>query len=205
MSVADVLSRQRPRCAQCRRAQRTCICALIQRVENNVEVLILQHPLEQNQAKGSALLLHHCLANSQMQCGEEFAEEQLREWLFAKGKAPVLLYPETGTQQFSPAITTTDATQLRLVVLDATWRKSRKILHRNPLLQTLPRLALRDTPASHYLIRKAHASDQLSSMEACSYALTKLENNPEKYAALMQVFDAFIAQMQHQAQQHQTL
>lgn len=196
---------KRARCGQCLRAQSTCICALIQHVESDVEVLILQHPLEQHQAKGSALLLHRCLPNSQMHIGEEFAEDLLHGWLYANGKTPILLYPEIGTgalRQGDPC-NTNDLMQLRLVVLDATWRKSRKILHRNPLLQSLPRLALQSTPTSHYAIRKAHAADQLSSMEACCYALMKLEKNAEKYNSLLQVFDAFIAQMQRQAQQHQ--
>ena len=35
-----------------------------------------------------------------------------------------------------------DPSRLRLIVLDGTWRKSRKMLYRNPLLQQLPRLSL---------------------------------------------------------------
>ncbi len=56
--------------------------------------------------------------------------------------------------------------QLRLVVLDGTWRKSRKMLYLNPLLQALPRLPLVDLPALQYRIRKAQQAHQLSSFEA---------------------------------------
>jgi DTW domain-containing protein YfiP len=80
-------------------------------------------------------------------------------------------------------------------VLDATWRKSRKMLHLNPGLQTLPRLALEDVPASAYRIRKAHAPHQLSTLEAVAHALVQLEGE-QVAASLLGSFDAFVA---HQA------
>jgi DTW domain-containing protein YfiP len=91
------------------------------------------------------------------------------------------------------------AERLRLVVLDATWRKSRKMLYLNPLLQALPRLPLRDTPPSHYLIRKAHAPDQLSTLEASCYALAQLEGDAHRYDRVIAAFDGFVAQQQAQA------
>ena len=62
------------------------------------------------------------------------------------------------------------------MVLDATWRKSRKMLYLNPGLQALPRLALQgDLPASRYgALRKAHAPGQLSTLEAAACALQRL-------------------------------
>ena len=83
---------------------------------------------------------------------------------------------------------------LRLVVLDATWRKSRKMLYLNPALQQLPRLPLRDTPPSHYLIRKAHAPNQLSTLEATCYALMQLDEEVARFAPLIAAFDGFVAQ-----------
>lgn len=84
--------------------------------------------------------------------------------------------------------------QLRLIVLDGTWRKSRKMLYLNPLLQQLPRLQLQGMPASHYLIRKAHRPDQLSTLEATCAALVELEGNAEKFSPLLSAFDGFVAQ-----------
>ncbi len=195
----------RAHCERCRRAQSTCICALAEPIDADTQVLILQHPLERQQAKGSAVLLHLCLPNSRIEEGEEFAPQALRDWLYADGKTPILLYPSPNEGQINVPSANLASTQLRLVLLDATWRKSRKMLYRNPLLNTLPRLALSDTPMSRYAIRKAHAQNQLSSMEACCYALMQLEKSSEKFAPLLNVFDRFIAQMQHQAQQHQEL
>jgi DTW domain-containing protein YfiP len=83
---------------------------------------------------------------------------------------------------------------VRLVVLDATWRKSRKMLYQNPALQALPRLALRDMPASIYRIRKAHAPDQLSTLEAATYALMQLHGDAVRFQPLLDAFDGFVSQ-----------
>jgi DTW domain-containing protein YfiP len=79
-------------------------------------------------------------------------------------------------------------------VLDATWRKSRKMLHLNPPLAALPRLALSDMPASSYRIRKAHAPDQLSSLEAGAYALGQVTGDMASVAPLFDAFDGFVQQ-----------
>lgn len=180
----------RPVCARCLRPQAVCFCAAITPLDSAVEVLILQHPLEVNNAKNTARLLHLSLENSRLEVGETFAPDALQALL--AGKSNLLLYPDLSetavlTAPSSPA-------DLRLVVLDATWRKSRKMLHLNPQLAALPRLALRDTPPSRYLIRKAHLPDQLSTLEATCYALAQLENNVPRFTPLLAAFDTFVAQ-----------
>lgn len=196
----DPVSSRRERCASCLRAQSGCICQWVRPLPHKVEILLLQHPLEVHNAKGSARLLHLSLPNSRLVAGESFAAGELDALL--AGKHNVLLYPDTpgdrslGIAPPPPldASLLTDPAGLRLVVLDATWRKSRKMLYLNPALQRLPRLPLRDTPPSHYLIRKAHAPDQLSTLEATCYALTQLEGEDACFAPLITAFDGFVAQ-----------
>jgi DTW domain-containing protein len=191
----------RPACARCLRPQRACICAWITPVVPAVEVVILQHPLEVTQAKGSARLLHLSLAHSRIVIGESFDAAQLRALLYAAhapGDAPrhpVLLYPDA--EHDAPPLDDNllaAPQRLRLIVLDGTWRKSRKMLYRNPLLQRLPRLALHDVPASHYAIRKAHRPDQLSTLEAACHALAQIEGDAQRYVPLLQAFDGFVGQ-----------
>ena len=191
-------SSKRARCATCLRPQQTCICRWVTALSNQVEVLILQHPMEVANAKGSARLLHLSLTNSRLEVGETFDVEKL----LSPDRRSVLLYPDTAAdkslglatpQSFDPAWLN-EPQRLRLVVLDGTWRKSRKMLYLNPALQSLPRLPLRDTPPSHYLIRKAHLPDQLSTLEATVYALAQLENDDHKFNALIEAFDGFVAQ-----------
>jgi DTW domain-containing protein YfiP len=188
---------KRPTCAACLRAASACICRWVARVDTEAALLVLQHPLEVHNAKNSARLLHLSVAGSVLAVGEAFDAAQLDALLYADGRRPVLLYPDTPGDALLPAPPpwqALPAAQLRLVVLDATWRKSRKMLYLNPALQRLPRLALMDAAPSNYRIRKAHAPHQLSSLEAAALALGQLEGEPGRYQALLDAFGGFVKQ-----------
>lgn len=208
---------QRPRCTRCLRASTACICQWVRPTPHCVEVLILQHPLEVLNAKGTARLLHLGLPGSRLVVGEKFAPEDLQHHLFAPwphaessdehaGSATsgpqttVLLYPETPDHgalglpipPALPAQALSQPERMRLVVLDGTWRKSRKMLFTNPLLQTLPRQPLQQLPPSAYRIRKAHLPDQLSTLEATCAALAQVEGCD--VSGLLEGFEGFVAQ-----------
>jgi DTW domain-containing protein YfiP len=188
---------RRATCAACLRAQSACICQWVRPLSSRADLLILQHPLEVRNAKNSARLLHLCVAGSRLEVGEAFDPAGLHALLHADGRVPLLLYPETPGAAPAPALDAALLAQperLRLVVLDATWRKSRKMLYLNSELQRLPRLALHDVPASAYRIRKAHAPHQLSSLEAAAVALAQLEGDAGQYRPLLQAFDGFVQQ-----------
>ena len=183
---------RRATCAACLRAQSACICRWIRPVRAECALLVLQHPLEVANAKNSARLLHLSVQDSVLAVGEAFDAAQLDTLLHAGGRTPVLLYPASPGEPVATDMP--PAARLRLVVLDATWRKSRKMLHLNPVLQRLPRLALRDMPASSYRIRKAHAPDQLSTLEASAHALGQVEGDAVRLAALFEAFEGFVEQ-----------
>lgn len=192
--MTDDLPSRRAVCAACLHARSACICAWVRPLDLPARLLILQHPLEVRNAKNSARLLHLCVRGSVLAEGETFDAVELDALLHAAGRRPVLLYPQTP----SVACLGTDALpppdRLLLVILDATWRKSRKMLHLNPALATLPRLALSEMPSSNYRIRKAHAPDQLSSLEAGAYALGQVTGNMDSVAPLFDAFDGFVQQ-----------
>lgn len=162
-------------------------------------MLILQHPLEADNPKGSARLLHLCLPHSRLLTGEVFAEDTL---LASEPRQTLLLYPDMPQDRalgiaappVLPAEALREPGNLRLVVLDGTWRKSRKMLYLNPALQHLPRLSLQGLPPSRYRIRKARQVDQLSTLEATCAALMQLEGDAEKFQPLLTAFDGFVAQ-----------
>jgi DTW domain-containing protein YfiP len=213
MSTSDFTPSIRARCPQCRRALRTCVCALARAVPHEVQVLILMHPMEVHEAKGTGHLLHLCLPRSRLLVGECLDAAVLQQALYgdwgeAAGTGPrhsVLLYPETAQQDAAlglaaaaPLPMPCEPSRLRLVVLDGTWRKSRKMLYANPALQALPRLALHDTPAGRYAIRKARLPGQLSTFEAVTLALAQLQGWDEQEpgrAQLDSVFSAFVARL----------
>lgn len=200
MSSSGPVTGRRPVCSHCLRPAATCLCPWVSTVSPSVDLLILQHPLEVANAKGSARLLHMCMTGSCLAAGERFDHAELTAMLHADGRTPVLLYPDTPDPDAVnlpvppplPAAALAQPSRLRLVVLDGTWRKSRKMLYLNPALHGLPRLPLRAMPPSHYRIRKAHAPDQLSTLEASCYALAQIEGDSEKFRPVLDAFRGFV-------------
>lgn len=183
----------RVRCTACDLPLATCVCALVERVANVVEVLVLQHPLEVGEAKGSARLLRLGLARCRVVVGETFEPSTLDSLLHADGRRSVLLYPDVAARTGGIASESGTSTASQLVVVDGTWRKSVKMLMSNPLLQALPRLALRPDAAGRYgALRKARLATQLSTLEATCAALAALECDEARYAPMLRAFRRFV-------------
>ena len=107
---------------------------------------MLQHPQEQRQAKNSVAMLRLSLAHCEVVVGERFAPGALEALLQRPGRDTRLLYPDVPAAP-APSVPGTSAdAPLRLVVLDATWRKSLRMLLEHPALAALPRLSL-DAPS----------------------------------------------------------
>jgi len=173
-------------CTHCQRPLRTCLCPWITATANDVPLLVLQHPLEQGHAKGSLPLLRLSLADCSVEIAATFSAEQQARW---QQPGSCLLYPLDPASE-APPLATGDVRQL--VLLDGTWRKTRKLLHLNPALQRLPRYALPAPPPSRYAIRKSQQPDQRSTLEAACLALGALEQRPAHYAPLLQAFSHWV-------------
>ena len=81
----------RLRCLRCDRPDATCLCAWVRPVDNEIELLLLQHPMEQHEAKGTARLLRLSLARCEMWVGEQFDAAALA----SATQGAALLYPLT--------------------------------------------------------------------------------------------------------------
>jgi DTW domain-containing protein len=183
-------------CIRCQRPHTTCICVWVRPTSNTHQVLVLQHPLEVNNVKNSVALLRLSLMQCHVVVGEQFDPRLLEQLLYAPWPAsseqrtalPVLLYPGENTLASHRV-----DTPFRLVVLDATWRKSRKMLYLNPVLAALPRLALDTLAPSRYLVRKAQRPEQRSSLEAACAALAWLDPaSAPVYEPVLEGFDGFV-------------
>ncbi|OWQ90486.1 hypothetical protein CDN99_14165 [Roseateles aquatilis] len=188
--MPDAGHRRRPVCDGCRRPLAGCWCACVRHVANRAPLLILQDPGEAHQAKGTAQLLARCLARAELRVGERFEPP-------AQLGSHVLLYPDTpGDAALAdppPWPTAAPLAPPTLVVLDGTWRRSRRLLYLNPWLQSLPRLALTTPAPSRYVIRCARGETQRSTLEACAMALAQLDGDDLRYAPLWDAMDNFMA------------
>jgi DTW domain-containing protein len=193
--VTNPSTHRRATCARCLRPQSTCLCALAHPTAHRTEVLVLQHPQEQRQAKNSVALLRLSLAQCEVVVGERFAPAALQALLQRPGRDTRLLYPDVPAAPAPPASgSTSTGLPLRLVVLDATWRKSLRMLLEHPALAALPRLSL-DAPAPtlYRAIRTARRVDQVSTLEATVQALAMLEGPGFDAAPLLGAFERFVA------------
>lgn len=169
----------RPTCTRCERPVVTCLCATLPAppLAHRTELLILQHPAEAGHAKNTALLLTLGLQRARLLRGDAFSAD-------LAGPGTALLYP--GDDQ--PAV---PADVRRLILLDGSWRQSRRLLVANPWLAALPRVSLPKLPG-RYAIRRAHRPGQLSTLEAGLHALALLEGEPARFAPLWASFEAFV-------------
>lgn len=181
-------------CVRCQHPQSRCLCALARPTTHRTEVLVLQHPQEHGRAKNSVALLRLSLAHCEVVVAERFAPGPLAALLQRPGRDTRLLYPDVPAAPAPSAPEPTAGAPLRLVVLDATWRKSLRMLLEHPTLVALPRLSL-DAPAPtrYRAIRAARRADQVSTLEATVQALAMLEGPSFDGAPLLDAFGRFVA------------
>ncbi|WHI52424.1 DTW domain-containing protein [Microbulbifer sp. MLAF003] len=144
-------------------------------------------------------MAHLCLSNSEMIIAEKLSGSELDTLLDTPS---ALLYPSLGwlpdniDLDIDSFISDSDSNQqpviTQLIVIDATWKKSKKILHLNPQLQTLPRVNLSGGLKSNYTIRKTSISNGLSTIESIVQAMQLLEQKTD-FQRLLKPFERMIA------------
>ncbi|TPH16412.1 tRNA-uridine aminocarboxypropyltransferase [Litorilituus lipolyticus] len=194
-------------CQHCLRPSKACICQFITPLNNKIHVVILQHPSEEKQTKGTVTLLSSSLNQCQTIVGESFTENEAFLAVLKRFHC-FLLYPgeQVETLSVEPLTKSNESDKpLCMVILDGTWKKVYRMLQLNQTLQQLPRLQLPEALASSgkYIIRKVAKNNALSSLEACCFALALLEEHEvstkkemsviesSQYQKLLDKFDEF--------------
>lgn len=175
----------RPQCPRCQRPLSYCLCASIPSLVSRTQVLILQHPSETGHALNTARLAALGLINAKLQVGEIFDDLPVKD-----GVESYLLFPDEHAVPLAELARR--PAPLRLIVPDGTWRKARKLLHVNPRLARLPRVALPEGLTSRYRLRKAPMTGALSTLEAIVAALNALEG-AGRFDALLRPFEVMIS------------
>lgn len=184
-------------CSRCERPEKVCLCDWITPINNRVQLGILQHPSEVSQVKGTAKIAQLSLKHCHTWVGESLTDlPGLVTWL-KDGKHVFLLYPELNDQCEPITLATAQDIQaqypldeIKLLVLDGTWRKTHKIMMLNSVLRGLDRLVLTPRVKSMYRIRKQKNPASLSTVEAIYEALSQLEGSEVIYQPLLSCFEA---------------
>jgi len=153
-------------------------------------VLILQHSGEAKHPLNTARLAVLGLQDAELLVGQHFP--QLYALLASAGQA-LLLFPSTDKTAPEAPVAGLPGKVSLLIVPDGTWRKARKILYANPILNTLPRLSLPQGEPSGYQVRKAREPAAVSTIEAVVRALSILE--PEQdFQPMLKPFRVLVQQ-----------
>lgn len=173
----------RARCPRCQRPLPSCYCAHLPHLHNRWPVRILQHPQEASHALGTARIAALGLSDCVLRAGKtpENALLPLQDC--------VVIYPGEGSLPLSGLQKGAVRT---LLFLDATWRKSQRMLHESAALAALPRYHLENPAPSRYRIRQEPRAHAVSTLEAIVQSLECLEAAPGRYAGLLKVMDILV-------------
>jgi DTW domain-containing protein YfiP len=192
----------------CRKPDGACTCTGLVPVGNKRQVLILQHPQEQDVTLGTACIAHGILSNVIVKVGLSWPN---LDRALGRGVQPkrwgVLYLGARPEQKFTVPLTAVSrkgeplpdqraalANLDGIVLLDGTWSQAKALWWRNPWLLKLQRLVLAPTLPSRYgKLRKEPRRDSLSTLEAAALALSHLEGKPELFSQALVPFEALIA------------
>jgi len=183
-------------CSLCHRPQVSCICHLFSLANNDIHVVILQHPSEVKQSKGTVTLLSQSLKSCQVIIGEDFnIDAEFQELMLQFNNEVALLYPSEKAQVINEDKNAGEDSIFKnircIILLDGTWKKAFRLYMVNEILHTIPHFLLPDGIISKYQIRATKKEGALSTLEACCHALSLIEKSPEKYSTLLASFDEF--------------
>ncbi|VAW70227.1 hypothetical protein MNBD_GAMMA10-1577 [hydrothermal vent metagenome] len=180
-------------CYQCHRAKVACLCNRIKKHQNQVAIIVLQHPDEVKNPKASAIIAELGLAHYQCWVGEDFSQHSGFQRLIAGNTEHIaLLYPTEAAIVLNEEGVVEQGEIKYLIVIDATWRKARKIWALNAQLQALKVFRLVTGKASSYRIRKVPEAGYLSTVESIVEGLRVLEGGAERYQGLLDLFREMI-------------
>jgi len=211
-----------PECPDCGKPEPLCVCDTLAPIENRTEVLILQHPQEQDRLLGTARLTALQLTNATLKIGLSWSslskalgrEVDPAGWaILYLGSAKVA---ELETDREVVAIDRKGQPEYAqnaildnvegVVVLDGTWSQSKALWWRNPWMLKCQRVILGPKQASLYgKLRREPRSDGLSTIEATALLLARLEKRPEIAEALLGAFDRMLAKYREGVKAHPEL
>lgn len=155
------VSNKRRVCDGCGRPEKVCLCSHLTTLNLPFDLVIWQDPDEAKHPLSSAPLIRRMALQSNLLVGDEFSFEDV--FSDSSHDQVALLYPLKNVTPLSMAVA--HQSIRKVLVLDGTWRKVRRLLILNPWLNDLLCLTLTPDFQSRYL-RKSAQDDGVSTLEA---------------------------------------
>ena len=197
-------------CPRCRKPPALCVCEGITPIDNQVALLILQHPQEQDRELGTAQLTALHFKNAQFKIGLSWPSlskilgrpADPRRWaiLYLGSVRAAAVLPDRDivvVNRKGNAVDGQDAALREIegiVLLDGTWSQAKALWWRNGWMLKCQRVVLGPKRRSRYgRLRREPRSDGLSTLEAAAMLLARLEDKPEIEATLIASFERLLA------------
>ena len=195
------------RCFKCFKPKSVCLCKYGKNLDTGIKFVFLMHPKEfRRQRTGTGYLSHLCLKDSEVIVGLDFLQNKRLSQLLANPQYfPVLMYPgqdaitakSIGQKLNSKGGAGNYDKKLLILILDATWFCSKKMLQHNPFLLELPKLSFEGSYQSIFTFKREPSLECISTIECCYYIIKEFQAegfvdktlDPEP---LMNIFKAMI-------------
>ena len=164
------VSIQRPTCSYCARPLSVCVChAICTDLTVKTNVLILQHPAEQNRQLRTVPLLKCSLPEDKLSIviGKKF--KNLEDIITKKA---ALLFPGEDAIDCNQVPPDTFDT---LICLDGTWPQANRMYQKNKILHSLQKIMVSSPRKSVYLIHTQPTNSHLSTLESVACAIQGME------------------------------
>ena len=189
------------RCFKCFKPKSVCLCKYSAKIDCGAKFIFLMHPKEfRRQRTGTGYLAHLCLKDSEVIVGLDFsANKRLQELLLDPQFFPVLMYPDENAltvnkEGFKDQLA---ERKLLILILDATWFCSKKMIQHNPFLLELPKLSFSGSYRSIFTFKREPSPECISTIECCYYMIKEMQAANMANASidpepLMNIFKAMI-------------
>jgi tRNA-uridine aminocarboxypropyltransferase len=187
-------------CYKCFRAKKNCLCNKISVINNDINVYILQHSDEVKNAKGTAIIAGLYLSDCVIwKTDDEVNNKALNSLIEKEPDTTYLVYPDKNSIQLKEwgkiikcKSDELKSNRINLILIDASWRKAKKIYHSSSVLNKITCISLDKSNASNYRIRKIPEPGYISTIEAIVVCLSSVADSKNKYQPLLGVFDKMI-------------
>jgi len=186
-----------PDCPHCHKPMPLCVCDDVTPIESRIDLLILQHPQEQDRALGTARLAAMHFEKAVLKIGLSWSSlsKALGRTVADPSRWAVLYL---GSAKAADLETAAEVVAINrkgelaenqrailqgvegVVLLDGSWSQAKALWWRNPWMLKCQRLILGPSHPSRYgKLRREPRRDGLSTIEAAGLVLSRLEGRPD--------------------------
>jgi DTW domain-containing protein len=197
-------------CSRCGKPAALCVCDAVVPLDHRIDILILQHPQEQDRTLGTARLTALHFRRAVLKIGLSWpsltkvlgrpADPQRWAVLYlgsakaaalAPGRELLILNRKGEPEPHQEAL----LRQIEgIILLDGTWSQAKALWWRNAWMLKCRRVILDPRRPSRYgKLRREPRRDGLSTIEAAAMLMSRLENRPEIETALTASFERSLA------------